>query len=901
MNLENGTQLGRYVVVAPIGAGGMGEVYKAHDEELDREVAIKVLPPEVADDADRLRRFTQEAQAAGGLNHPNVLTVHDIGTHEGVPYLVSELLEGESLRDRLAAGRIPPRKACEYAAQAARGLAAAHARGIVHRDLKPDNLYVTRDDRIKILDFGLAKLMEPSLAGGEDDRTVTMGDVTEPGAVLGTVGYMSPEQVRGETSDHRADIFALGTVLHEMLSGERAFQGEAKVSTLNSILVDDPPEASSIAPGVTKAHDEVVHHCLEKSPDHRFQSAQDLAFQLEVLSGATSSSSLSGSTVEAVETPSAPRRFPLALVLGALAVGALLGWAAGLFTTPEAEVTVTGPPRFRPITYSGRDHQAAISPDGRTLAFVSSRGGKARIWLKRLPGGDEAVLTEGPDISPKFSPDGSEILFVRQGDLYRVPILGGEPRRVVDNATGGDWTALGDRIAFVRSDDEGSSLHVMSADGSDERLVHREASRSILDVRWSPDATRLVAPYLQPGANVADPKILVVDVETGTSSTIGAPIGAGQPVALAWAGPGEILVYVQPVAQATLADQTVLVRHDLATDEARALLYVEGVSWGLDVVGEGKIALGIDSFRSNLQEATLGGLDTASRWLTLGDSFDRQPTYSPDGEWVAFSSNRAGNLDIWALELATGQVRRLTDHPGTDWDPFYTADGGHLVWSSDRDGHFEIWMATADGRNPRRISNDGYDAENGSITANGEWLVYNSAHPDKSGIWKQHLETGELVHLATGITGLPEISPDGQHVLLVRNALIGTGSVEVLSLEDGASVDYRIDCVMDAIAAGSIAAARSRWLPDGSGIAFLCEETVGDALRIGLFVQDFVPGRDTSATRRPLISIDGDRITESFGFSPDGASVMLSQLELRQSVVLAENLPGIERAKRRSE
>ena len=867
----------------------MGEVYRARDQELEREVAIKVLPPEFADDPGRLRRFTQEAQSAGGLNHPNVLIVHDIGSHEGAPYLVSELLDGETLKERLDSGRLPPRKACEYAAQAARGLAAAHASGVVHRDLKPDNLFVTRDDRVKILDFGLAKLVEEAAVGGESQTLeMGMGEGTEPGVILGTVGYMAPEQVRGEQPDHRADIFALGTVLHEMLTGERAFQGDAPVSVLNAILVEDPLEASTVAPGVTKAHDEVVRHCLEKGPDHRFQSAQDLAFQLELLSGTASTSQLSG---DALRSPEPVRKFSLGpglVVLAMLAAGAI-GAAVGWLAHPEAEPF--RPPILRPLTFSGSDRQASVSPDGKTLAFISVRDGIPRIWLKRLPGGDEVVLTEGPDISPVFSPDGSELLFGRDGDLYRVPILGGVPRKAVEGAAVGDWTPNGNRIAFARVGSEGTSLYVMDADGSNERLIHEEPLRAVVDVRWSPDGTRLACPFLQPGANVSDPKILIVDVESGASSTVATPLGAGQPVTVTWSGTGDVLLYTQPRGQANITDH-ILVRHDLEADRPEVLLYFDGVTWSLDMLGEGQAVVGLDSMRANLQEVSLDGGEGSTRWLTLGTSLDRQPTYSPDGQLLAFSTNRAGNLDIWVIHLESGEVRRATDHPGTDWDPSFTPDGEHLVWSSDREGHFEIWMSEPDGRNPRRVSEDGFDAENGSVTPDGEWLIYNSAHPEKSGVWKRNLESGEAVQLASGLTGVPEISPDGRHVLVVRSPSLGRGTIEVVRIADAVTEPFRIECVMEAATAGSILVGRSRWMPDGSGIAFLCDDDAGQA---GVYVQDFVPGQDTVASRRFLAGNYEDRIAESFGFSSDGKRIVVALLELRQSVVLADQLPNVSR------
>src|SRR6266704_3337067 len=290
MALAAGTKLGPYEIIAPLGAGGMGEVYRARDTRLGRDVAVKVLPSSFSADADRLRRFEQEACAAGALNHPNILIVHDIGTHDGSPYVVSELLEGETLRQRISGATLPQRKVIDYALQIAHGLAAAHEKGIVHRDLKPDNLFITKDGRVKILDFGLAKLT--GTADGDLSQTSipTRRVDTEPGKVMGTVGYMSPEQVRGRAADARSDIFSFGAILYEMLSGKRAFHGESAVETMSAILREDPPDLSvtnqSISPGLER----IVRHCLEKNPEQRFHSAHDLAFDLEALSGTSATS-----------------------------------------------------------------------------------------------------------------------------------------------------------------------------------------------------------------------------------------------------------------------------------------------------------------------------------------------------------------------------------------------------------------------------------------------------------------------------------------------------------------------------------------------------------------------------------------------------------------------------------
>src|SRR5277367_2630351 len=320
MPIPAGTKLGPYEIHSQIGAGGMGEVYRARDSRLGREVAIKILPESFATDAERLRRFEQESQAVATLNHPNILAIYDVGTRDGAPYLVSELLEGESLRAVLEKGPIPQRKAVEYAVQIANGLAAAHDKGIVHRDLKPDNLFVCRDGRVKILDFGLAKLA--GKAGAEADGATMTSSHTAAGVVMGTASYMSPEQVRGESVDARTDMFAFGAVLFEMLSGKRAFQRDTPPETMTAILRDDVPEVTNIQPPIAPALDRIVRRCLEKSPDHRFQSAKDLAFGLESLSQISSSSNTTSQA--AIESGKSAPRLKLAWAAAAIVLGAAL-------------------------------------------------------------------------------------------------------------------------------------------------------------------------------------------------------------------------------------------------------------------------------------------------------------------------------------------------------------------------------------------------------------------------------------------------------------------------------------------------------------------------------------------------------------------------------------------------
>src|SRR5882762_10500370 len=473
MALSAGTRLGPYEVVSPLGAGGMGEVYRARDTRLNREVAIKVLPAAFSSDTERLRRFEQEAQAAGALNHPNVLVVYDVGTLDGMFYVVSELLEGETLCKRLVEGPIPARKAIDYAVQIARGLAAAHARGIIHRDLKPENLFVTNDGRIKILDFGMEKMTTAKAAEATSVATEVMG--TQPGMVMGTVGYMSPEQVRGQVADGRSDIFSLGVILYEMLSGKRAFQSESSVETMNAILKEDPPELPVTLP---PALDRIIRRSIEKKPEERFQSVLDVAYALETISGSSEQrNQLQPGAATGVSYVPKHTRLPVRFLAGVV-TGALL--ATGVYPLLRHSETAE-PPSVRYLTYSGHDSSPDASPDGRTVAFTSDRDGRQRIWLKQLPTSSEAPLTEGPDDFARFSPDGSMILFLRHDgavtSLYRSGLVAPEPHKLLEDVSHADWSPDGKQIVFVRHVNEraqvSSIVGTVGADGGNPREIAR--------------------------------------------------------------------------------------------------------------------------------------------------------------------------------------------------------------------------------------------------------------------------------------------------------------------------------------------------------------------------------------------------------------------------------------------
>ena len=448
MTLSTGTRLGPYEILSPLGAGGMGEVYRARDERLKRDVAIKVLPASYSQDADRLRRFELEAQAAGALNHPNITAVYDLGAHDGAPYIVTELLEGETLRARLAGGALAVRKAIEYAVQIAKGLAAAHEKGIIHRDLKPENLFLTRDGRVKILDFGLAKLTQTEGPGGQQTNLPTATAGTEAGVVMGTLGYMSPEQVKGHPADQRSDLFSFGAILYEMLSGSRAFHRDSAAETISAILREDPPDLSATNRNVPPGLDRIVSHCLEKSPGSRFQSAGDIAFDLESL--ATAPAAVSG-----VLRPARRRLGWRAAVGLALVVASAVAFFLGTRASRDERLD------FHAFTFRrGTVRSARFAPNGHTIVYGAAwQGAPIRLFSAStehlesapiaLPDADIFAINSAGDLLISL---GRHYLTTHHsvGTLALAPLSGGAPHEILENVQDADFGPDGKSFAVIR-------------------------------------------------------------------------------------------------------------------------------------------------------------------------------------------------------------------------------------------------------------------------------------------------------------------------------------------------------------------------------------------------------------------------------------------------------------------
>jgi len=905
-----GKTLGPYILTEALGAGGMGEVYRAHDERLDREVAIKVLPQGLAGDAAAMARFEAEAKAIAALSHPNIVGIFDVG-HEGdTAYVVTELLEGDTLGDLLLEGPLPYRKASDYAREIALGLAAAHDKGIVHRDVKPANIFVTRDGRVKLLDFGLAK--SSSLLSGKPGESVQATVVgTEPGTILGTVGYMAPEQIRGEVADARSDIFALGAVLFEMLNGKPAFRRDTSAETMTAILREEPPQPTSGDRPLPRSLERVVRHCLEKRPEDRFQTARDLAFAVDNASVA------SGSDIRVPDPaaiPSATRRSARTnwLAIGGVAlVAAAAGLLAGRALVPAA--VPVEPARLQQITFSGTDTDPAASPDGLTVAFGSMREGGTGIWIKQLSTGGERQITAGNDARPRFSPDGQSLLFTRLTgdtlDLHRTTLVGGQARRLVDNATEGDWSADGEQVVFVRSDSLSSSLWLLDLESSQETMLIDGTVGFVLETpRFSPEGSRVVVTRLPITNAAGGGQQLIVDVGGGEVTEVPMVTDSGATTGATWTASGDALVYgVSPNAT---GDRTGVpgrvLRQDLATGEARTLFWVDGLfpqrgdssGFGvIDRVGTSGLVLGITRVEQRLHEMDLerDAPGSRGRALTAGAAQDRQPTYSPDGRKILFSSNRSGNLDLWLLDRETLVLTQVTDDTAQDWDPAFSPDGRQILWSSDRSGNLQIWLSDVDGNAARQVTAGLVDAQNPTLTADERWIIYVSADASGLGVHRVRPDGSEDELIYTGALGIVESAPT--RAWAAFSQIPGaTPQVRVLDMDTGSLLDLgpgiRIPLTLTAASTtGGLTMGRPRWLPGSETVAFVSH---GGNDLTGIYTQDIRPGVDTTSTRRLLGGGIQGELAESFGISPDGRFLVIALQRNSHSLVIASNVSGIE-------
>ncbi len=681
MSLATGSRLGPYEILSPLGAGGMGEVYRARDAKLGRDVAIKVLPERLAADPESLSRFEREARAVAALSHPNILAIHDFGTDGGVTYAVMELLEGQTLRAALSGGALPVRKATDIAREIARGLAAAHERGIVHRDLKPENIFVTRDGRVKILDFGLAKSVSVGAAPAET-RSPTVSSYTEPGTVLGTVSYMSPEQVRGEPLDSRSDIFSFGAVLYEMLSGKRAFEKGTVAETMTAILREEPPEIAGSARAIPPGLERVLRHCLEKSPESRFQSSSDAAFALESLtafSGSAEAPRSNGRAVQRRSRMAEPLVFAAAgaLIAASIAVPVAMQRQRSRLPAPLPTVRFTiAPPRD--ASFEG---MLALSPDGKRLAFVAGRAfGQSALYVRPLDS-LEARALEGTDDAtfPFWSPDGRFLAFFAAGKLKKIDPSGGLPQVLCDapSARGGAWSTTGTILFSINA---GGEMDRVPELGGKPVALEQLVPRGSEWFRWPaflPDGRHFLYFRLS-----LDPNVRGIYVGSlGSAETIRVAFGDAGAV---YAPPG-VLFY-------RVGDRLMMQPFD--ADRLRvggeATPLVENVWW--DTLST--LATAFSVSRNGVMAYQTGGLaSTRLLWLDrsgheLGAAGPAgayiEPALSPDGKWIAVTRGEpdSGRISVWTIDAERGSLARVS--PADQFAaaaPIWSPDGRSIAYA----------------------------------------------------------------------------------------------------------------------------------------------------------------------------------------------------------------------------
>lgn len=697
MALTSGTKLGPYEIESSLGAGGMGEVYRARDTRLDRTVAIKVLPESLAKDNERLLRFEQEARVLSTLNHPNLLAIYDVGTQGGTHYLVSEYLEGQTLRERIGAGSLGQRKVCEYALQIANGLAAAHDKGIVHRDLKPENIFVSNDDHLKILDFGLAKQSRGVAALTGETATVSSPAPTTAGTVMGTVGYMSPEQVRGQTVDHRSDIFSLGAILYEMASGKRAFKGDSGVETMNAILKDEPPEIDTLQMKASPGLERVVRHCLEKNPANRFQSAHDLAFALGALSGTDTTAALEPG-------PMRGKRSWLQWVGAGVGVAIVAGTVL-LFLARQ------GAPRGERLEFvipiQEETSYPAISADGRMLAFVLPDGasGANMLGVQRIGSSAVSVLagTEGASY-PFWSPDDTYVAFFADGNLKKIATSGGIPQ-VLASATYGRGGSWGRRGVIIYAPQASGWLWRVNADGSDARVLTEKIFDNAKESshRWPvflPDGNH----FLFLGGNLTN-------TPYGDSIYLSSLTGGEKSLLLSvHSNPGYANGYLFYVGQkGALRAIAIDVSKGGTSGESQVIADEVGFQpstvWGAFSVAENGTVIYSSAIGAGLSELTW--YDRAGKELGhVGDiGVLANPSLSPEDSraGVDVADAKAENVNLWVSDLKHGTRSRFTFDQAEDAASTWSRDGTTVAYRSLQTNYTRIVLKDAQGLQPAKV------------------------------------------------------------------------------------------------------------------------------------------------------------------------------------------------------
>jgi serine/threonine protein kinase len=931
MTLAEGTHLGRYEIRSKLGEGGMGEVYLAQDTQLRRPVALKLLPAEFSQSKERLRRFEQEAYAVAALNHPNIAHIYEIGEAEGLHFIAMEYVDGETLREQIYR-RIPLPKLLRYLQHVAEGLAKAHAAGVVHRDLKPENIMITSDGHAKILDFGLAKLLEPQQTspvseGVSQLATAVMPPHSTPGAVMGTVGYMSPEQAQGKANeiDHRSDIFSFGCILYEAITHRQPFAGKDAIDSLNKIIREQPPPITSFNPDVPGDLQRVVRRCLAKDPEERYQTIKDVSIELKEvrrelqagaginttvpLSSAASSrpigdSDPSGGAAASTSVPSAvpstqvssaehiisgikQHRVAAIVVAGVLiVVVAAIGIGFYKFTGGKKSPSLPTP-KLQPLTTSGRASDAAISPDGKYVAHVKSDAGLQSLWLRQVatPSDKEIVPPSLENYyGITFSKDGNFIYYVQgvftnpgSRTLYQVSTLGGASRKVIESVSSPVSVSQdGMRLAFIRLRlvSGESALVVANADGTGEREVAVRkvpTNFSLGGPSWSPDGKLIASGVLNfDSARGAVSSVVEVQVEGGTERAITSqswPAGSvGQTV---WLADGSGLA---------------LTAFDLATTSNQIwhISYPDGVARRItnDVSNYSRLSLTADSsVMTTVQTETAAGVwvapqSNASRASQISSGrYDGVSglSWMPSGK-ILYTSREGGIGDVWIMDQDGKNQKQLTANAGNNFNPWATPDGHYIVFSSNRTRATRgIWRMDIDGGNLKQLSGGPGDIYAQS-SPDGRWVVFHTSRDGPFRVWKVSIDGGDPVRLTDKWTANPSVSPDGSQIACFYREDQPNAPIKVAIIPFAGGDPFKVLDVPQSVTGP----AGLRWTPDARALTYI--DTINGVSNIWSLPLDGGPPKQLTDFKTDQIFL--------FDFSRDGKQLAVSRGTQTSDVIL---------------
>jgi len=809
MTLAAGTRLGPYEVLGPIGAGGMGEVYRARDARLGRDVAIKVLPADRLSDEVQRVRFVREARAASALDHPNIVTIHEIESEGGVDFIVMELVAGRNLRTLIPRQGLPIPEVLRIAIPLADALAAAHTAGIVHRDLKPANVMVTPQGVVKVLDFGLAKLVGKERAGPEETTAEAKeGPLSQPGAVAGTFGYMSPEQASGGSVDARSDVFSFGLVLYEMVTGRRPFGGGSIAEMVTALLKEQPKPPSELVPDVPKELERIIQRCLRKEPGRRFQHMGDVKVELQELKEESDSQTTAPAGTATAKRRS--RRHRMALV----AAGGVVLAATTAVTLWRLRRSELRPPRLVQLTSTRRDAGGSFSPDGTQIAFSSTgeKGDNVDIWLKLVGEAEARRLTTDPadDGAPAWSPDGKQIAFVRATSndpfagraIYLVSPLGGPERRLLDFPAGAplSWSPDGRWLAAAKGHTDAEppgGIYLISAATGESRVVTVPKPLAFNTCpALSPDGRALAYAACEGGVNVGvaacDIHVQALDDQLRPRAEARRLTRQGGWVqGVTWTRDGRSIVYgVNEIPNPHLWR----VRADGRTPPERVELAGRGSLWPSTARGRDRLA-----FTRSLWDVDLWRVRPGSPPVPLVESTfnDMFPQYSPDGVRIAFESGRSGERDeIWLTDADGSNPTRLTQGPGR-WQgsPRWSPDGRSIAFDSRAEnGHSDIWTIGLDGSGLRQLTHDPADEIIPSWSRDGRWVYFSSNRTGRHEVWRASL-TGEGEEQVTREAGCaPFESRDGRTLYYLR----GCQSAALLARPTGGGSERTIVPCVDA-------------------------------------------------------------------------------------------------------